>query len=98
MFLNYLLSTELEIIKMCVAYFWHLGFVLNHMHEKTGNNDYNAFAKGLSELATILRQLSKLTRIVWMLQAPAIHGANTFKPQFTAKIHHYNAGLLKILK
>jgi len=68
------------------------------MHEKTGKNDYNAFAKGLTELAPILKQLSKVTRIVWMLQAPAIHGSNTFKPQFTAKIHHYNAGLRNILR
>lgn len=76
--------------------------VLNQMNEKSGGNDYNKFAIRLKlELAPILQELSRITRIVWMQQAPIILGADTvvwIDGTFQAKIHHYNAGIRTILK
>lgn len=75
------------------------GMVLNHMNigannrMNVGGNDYSAFARGLSELAPVLAQLSKITRIVWMQQAPVLPNTRHF-----FKIHHYNAGMRTILK
>ena len=73
--------------------------VLNHMnigandHMNIGGNDYSAFVRGLSELVPILEQLSKITRIVWMQQAPVLTNTRHF-----LKIHHYNAAMRRILK
>ena len=62
-------------------------------------NDYKLFKKGLEELKPILRQLSNVTRIVWLLQSPIVFGSNTivYSDNFMAKIHHYNKGIRHIL-
>ena len=70
------------------------GMTLNPMVD-----GYQAFTKGLKEVAIILKQLSKITRIVWLQQAPVIQfGANTQSVGYHTKIHHYNAGMRTILK
>jgi hypothetical protein len=68
------------------------GMVLNHMNIK-GCDGYDQFVRGLSQLAPILGQLSKITRIVWMQQAPVLANTRHF-----LKIHHYNAVMRTILK
>ena len=70
------------------------------MDEKNGNN-YTLFANGLTQLKPILQELSNVTRIVWMQQAPIVDAPNTqyyITPTFVAKVHHYNAGMRSILK
>ena len=70
------------------------------MDERNGN-DYAPFAKGLAELRPILKELSKVTRIVWMQQAPIVDAGNTqhwISHTFLAKLHHYNAGMRSILR
>jgi hypothetical protein len=68
--------------------------VLNPM-----GDGYEAFTKGLTEMAIILKQLSQITRIVWLQQAPVIQfGSNTQSVGYHTQIHHYNIGVRTILK
>ena len=73
--------------------------VFNHMSERHGN-DYQLFSKGLTQLKPILKELSVVTRIVWMLQAPIVDASNTihYTDTYLAKLPHYNAGVRTILK
>ena len=73
--------------------------VFNHMAERQGN-DYHLFIKGLTKLKPIVQELSRITRIVWMQQAPIVDASNTrhyITHTFLAKLHHYNAGMRSIL-
>ena len=68
------------------------------MSPQYGNN-YSLFAKGLTELKPILQQLSNVTRIVWVQQAPIVDGTMTiFSFIFLGKVHGYNAGMRHILE
>ncbi len=74
------------------------GMVLNHMTPQNGN-DYALFAKGLTNLKPILQELSNVTRIVWIQQAPIVDGRKTkYAFRFLGKVHGYNAGMREILK
>ena len=73
--------------------------VLNHMHPWHGNN-YTLFIEGLTRLRPILQELSNVTRIVWMQQAPVVDSTcvKHFLYNFITKLHHYNAAMRSILK
>ena len=74
--------------------------ILNHMDERNGNN-YAPFVKGLKQLKPILEELSNVTRVVWMQQAPIVDASNTkhyITHSFLAKVHRYNTGMREILE
>ena len=75
-----------------------LGMVLNHMSPQYGD-DFALLAEGLTDLKPILQQLSNVTRIVWVQQAPILDGSKTKVAfVFLGKVHGYNTGMRKILE
>ena len=70
------------------------------MDERNGNN-YAPFVKGLKQLKPILEELSNVTRVVWMQQAPIVDASNTkhyITHSFLAKVQRYNTGMREILE
>ena len=74
--------------------------IFNHMDALRNDNNYTSFAIGLTKLKPILHELTNVTRVVWMQQAPIVDANNTEHytfHSFLAKVHRYNAGMREIL-
>ena len=63
-------------------------------------NSFKLFVNNFSsKLKPILQELSNVTRIVWVQQAPVLNNINSKSPNvFIAKYHHYNAAMRNILE
>lgn len=59
----------------------------------SGGDDFRPLAKGLKQLVPILKRLSKVTPIVWMMQSPGplSHHFRSLGDEFESKIPQYNA-------
>jgi hypothetical protein len=63
------------------------------------SKNFELFVNGLTKLKPILQELSSVTRIVWMQQAPLLDTINTKNSHFFfTKYHHYNSAMRDILK
>ena len=61
----------------------------------TLDDSFDQFSKGLNSLNPILKQLTTMTRIVWMILP---HGPAMENPNFLVKLAHYNKEARTILK
>ena len=69
------------------------------MSAVVGVDDIKPLVKGLKELKPILQQLSNITRIVWLIQAPGPRLViKRLSQPFSAKIPEYNKRVRTILK
>ena len=69
------------------------------MSNVVGPNDIQPLIKGLEKLKPILQQLSKITRIAWLIQAPGPEQVSKDSSQyFSAKIPPYNKRVRSILE
>ena len=84
---------------LMLIFFFYKGTIIHHMSGHFGIDDIELLAKGLEKLKPILQQLSKITRIVWLIQAPGPEQVSNDSSQyFSAKIPPYNKRVRSILE
>ena len=73
--------------------------MLHHMDPRNEVHEFEPLEKGLTELKPILKQLSKMTPIYWLIQPPGpLLVSKNASPLLIGKIHGCNQRIREILK